>query len=466
MQFRPGLAATVLSGMLVSVSTPALAQLAPDQTAAGTNRPLKLAPDSPFRDPDIIYLEADELINDEAENVLTAIGEVEGRYQDRTLRANRVDYNLETGQVLASGDVVLIDATGDVQYADKLELSDELQAGTAANFTARLATGATTAARFVTRSEEGEFELFNVTYTACEICENSEGEKDRPTWRLRARRVKQDEASRTIRYNDAVLELFGIPVFYTPYLAHPDPSQDRASGLLIPTIGLSGARGASVVLPYFWAMDDYTDVTITPRIFSKVNPLLEIEGKRKFATGELNLSTSFTYSTLFGRNGDSLDDPTRPPTSNPTSEPTSSPTQVPTSQPTNKPTSQPTDEPTGEPTQEPTREPNDEPTTAPTIEPTKLPTAEPTVAPTGEPTSEPTDPPTKEPTLEPTSAPSSNPTDQIACCSLNFKDCTSGCGNTPSECNACPGDTYRWLPQGPRDDCDARGDECSRGGKS
>lgn len=289
----------------------AQAQLAPDQTAAGSNRPLKLAEDSPFRDPDLIYLEADELINDEGASVLTAIGEVEGRYQDRTLRANRVDYNLETGQVLATGDVVLIDATGDVQYADKLELSDQLQAGTAANFTARLASGATTAARFVTRSDDGEFELFNVTYTACEVCKNSEGDAKKPTWQLRARRVKQDQDSRTIRYRDAVLEVFGIPVFYTPYLAHPDPSQDRASGLLIPTLGVSSARGATYVQPYYWAIDDYTEATVTPHLFSKVNPVLELQARRKFHTGEINVAGSFTRATLFDRNGDTLDDPTR-----------------------------------------------------------------------------------------------------------------------------------------------------------
>lgn len=287
------------------------AQFAPDQTAAGTSRPLKLDKDSPFRDPDLIYLEADELINDEGASVLTAIGEVEGRYQDRTLRANRVDYNLETGQVLATGDVVLIDATGDVQYADKLELSDQLQAGTAANFTARLASGATTAARFVTRSDDGEFELFNVTYTACELCKNSEGKTKNPTWRLRARRVKQDDESRTIRYRDAVIELFGLPVFYTPYLAHPDPSQDRASGLLIPTIGTSGARGATYVQPYYWAVDDYSEVTVTPHLYSKVNPMLELQARRKFHTGDIKFSGSFTRGTLFDRNGEALDDPTR-----------------------------------------------------------------------------------------------------------------------------------------------------------
>ena len=46
------------------------AQIAPDQTAIGTNRALKLPADSPFRDPYIIYLEAYEFINDEAEQVL------------------------------------------------------------------------------------------------------------------------------------------------------------------------------------------------------------------------------------------------------------------------------------------------------------------------------------------------------------------------------------------------------------
>ena len=299
-------AASLLALLAPLSALPAHAQIAPDQTAAGTSRPLRLPADSPFRDPDVIYLEADELINDEQAQVLTATGEVEGRYQDRTLRADRVDYNLETGLVLATGNVVLIDATGDVQSADKLELSDELQAGTAANYSARLASGATTAARFVTRKENGEFELFNAFYTACELCEG-----ETPTWRLRARKVRQDTGSRTIRYNDAVLELFGLPVFYTPYLAHPDPSADRQSGLLTPSVGLSGARGFTLKLPYFWAVDAHTDLTVTPHIYTSVNPLLEVEGRRMFHTGEINLSASLTYGTPFDRNGDPLDDPAR-----------------------------------------------------------------------------------------------------------------------------------------------------------
>ena len=181
-------------------SLPAFAQI----TQTSTNSTASLSPDSPFRDPDIIYLEADELINDEELRILTASGEVEGRYQSRTLRADSVVYNLDTGAVVATGNVILVDASGASQYADKLELSDELEAGTAANFTARTAGGGITAAAFATRTSDEEIELYNAYYTACEPCEKN-GKTRKPSWRIKARKVRQEKDSRTVRYNDACL---------------------------------------------------------------------------------------------------------------------------------------------------------------------------------------------------------------------------------------------------------------------
>lgn len=295
---------SVASSVLISLAglaTPAYAQFGSVQQS---DQDLKLAADSPFRDPDIIYLEADTLTNDEATGILTAQGQVEGRYQDKTLRADSVVYTLETGQVIASGNVVLVQADGSSQYADKLELSNELEAGTATDFVARLPGGGVTAARFVARGKNGEVELYNAYYTACEVCE----EKPNPSWRIKARQVTQDKDSRTVQYRDATFELFGIPVFYTPYLAHPDPSADRASGLLAPFVGLSDATGLNARVPYFWALDDYTDVTITPRIYSKVNPLLEVAVARQFHTGRVELDGSFTYGNIFDRNGNVFND--------------------------------------------------------------------------------------------------------------------------------------------------------------
>ncbi len=278
------------------------------QVAVSSNRPLKLAEDSPFQDPNIIYLDADELIRDDDGQVLTANGEVEGRYQDRTLRADKVVYNLNTGRVVALGNVVLIDADGNVQYADKLDLSNELEAGTATDYTARLANGGITGAALATRTSDEEIELYNAYYTACEPCQEN-GKTKRPTWRLRARKVKQDKSKNAIIYNNAVFELLGIPIFYTPYLAHPDPSVERASGWLNPFVGLSRSRGFETITPYYWAIDDSSELTVTPRLFTKANPLLEYRYRRKFYSGEINIEGSGTYASIFDRNGTTFSNP-------------------------------------------------------------------------------------------------------------------------------------------------------------
>ena len=302
------LKSSVLTALTVSLCTP----LAYGQVASITksDSELQLAPDSPFRDPDIIYLEADELVNDQANNTLTAIGEVEGRYQDKTLRADKVRYDLNTGQVIALGSVVLVNADGSTQHAEKLELSGELEAGTAVDFIARFPTGGHLAAAFAKRDTEDGVELYNAYYTACEACRREDGKTSKPTWRLKARKVTQDQATNSIRYRDAVFEFKGVPIFYTPYLAHPDPSVGRATGLLIPFGGASGNKGINFRTPYYFALSPYSELTVTPRVYQKVNPLLDVEFRRKFYSGEFNFAGSATYSSFFDRDGDPFTDQT------------------------------------------------------------------------------------------------------------------------------------------------------------
>ena len=40
--------------------------------------------------------------------------------------------------------------------------------------------------------------------------------------------------NKRIEYRDAVLDIYGVPVAYFPYLTHADPSVKRASGFLVP----------------------------------------------------------------------------------------------------------------------------------------------------------------------------------------------------------------------------------------
>ncbi|MDG1522834.1 MAG: LPS assembly protein LptD [Hellea sp.] len=257
---------------------------------------------NPFRDPDIIYLEADSLINNENDGVLIASGQVIGKYQERTLRAEKVVYTLATGVVIASGNVVLIDPNGSTQYASKLELSNELETGTATDFTARQVGNGLTSAAFATRTENGEIELYNAYYTACKLCKDK-GKTKKPSWRIKARKVRQDKKTRTFRYNSALLEIGGLPLFWTPYLAHPDPSAERSSGFLTPFSGVTSSKGFNVRTPYYWALNEYTEATFTPNLYQNVNPMMKYQFIRKFNTGALSVDGSLTYSSFFDRDG-------------------------------------------------------------------------------------------------------------------------------------------------------------------
>ncbi len=257
---------------------------------------------NPFRDPDIIYLEADSLINNENDGVLIASGQVIGKYQERTLRAEKVVYTLSTGVVIASGNVVLIDPNGSTQYASKLELSNELETGTATDFTARQVGNGITSAAFATRTENGEIELYNAYYTACKLCKEKAKTK-KPSWRIKARKVRQDKKTRTFRYNSALLEIAGLPLFWTPYLAHPDPSAERSSGFLTPFVGVTSSKGFNTRTPYYWAINEYTEAIITPYVFQNVNPMMKYQFTRKFNSGAISADGSFTYSNFFDRNG-------------------------------------------------------------------------------------------------------------------------------------------------------------------
>ncbi len=289
-----GLAA-LAAALAMSVSTAALAQ----------NQPSLAAPPQPGAPTEMVMLEADEIINDEAAQTLTAAGDVQVRYGRRTLRADRLVYDLNTGAIHAIGNVEVVLEDGTTTYAQEVDADEAMNVGVATELRSRLGTGATLAARAAVRRGEGEGELRNIIYTSCPICEGG----DRPpTWSLRARRAIQDRETRTISYQGAVLEIAGVPVLYLPFFAHPDPSVGRASGLLSPEIGRNSRLGAFYAQPYYWAISPSQDATVTLRAHQNVNPLMGIQYRKRFWSGQLEVDTTFTQEQLFDTDGAKLGD--------------------------------------------------------------------------------------------------------------------------------------------------------------
>ena len=247
-----------------------------------------------------VVLEADVVYENTVDNTIVAEGNVEALYQGRTLRADRLIYDRATERARASGNVVIVDTDGSQQFADELDVGPDLTDGYAIGYSARLGGTATVAANSAIRRSDGISAMDQLVYTACPVCE----EDKTPTWAIRARRAVLDPESQMISYRDAVLEVAGVPVFYLPYLSHPDPNSERRSGFLVPTPGVSSKLGAFYKQPYYWAVSDYSDVTISPTVMSNVNPLIGVDFRKRFYSGGIKFETSFTHEADFDSDGE------------------------------------------------------------------------------------------------------------------------------------------------------------------
>lgn len=253
-------------------------------------------------------LEADTLIQDDKAGTITAEGGVQIRNQGRTLRADRVVYNRTTGVVVANGNVVIIERDGSTAFADEVVLDDQLRAGGAKGFSARLQDNIKIAGDTLVRRDDNTAELNKGIYTPCELC--AEDKTKDPTWSIRADKVVQDGENHLIYYENAVIEMFGVPVFYTPILWHADPNAGRMSGLLPPTIVGSQRRGLSYEQPYLWVINPYSDLTVSPQINTKVNPFVNLDYRQRFYSGEIEARFGYTYEKDLDSNGSKIGDST------------------------------------------------------------------------------------------------------------------------------------------------------------
>ena len=254
-------------------------------------------PEAPQTNAERIYLESDTLVYDEINQRYIAEGNVYIESENRRVRADSVIYNITTKRVQAIGHVEYHQGQQPAQYADELELNEDLSEGIAQGFATLMEQNGQAASAFAIRNSDGSTELSNAYYTACRLC--ADGNKP-PTWRLRASRVVQDPDEEMIYYRNARLEVFGAPVLYTPVFAHPDPSTPRKSGFLIPDLDRSKRLGIITQVPYLWVISPNQDLVISPRYTQELNPLLEFQHRKRFYSGSIRGEYSITYEQEFG----------------------------------------------------------------------------------------------------------------------------------------------------------------------
>jgi LPS-assembly protein len=246
------------------------------------------------------YLESDLLIRDDANQKMIARGDVEARYQGRTLRADEVVYDSKTEVVTAHGHVQLINADGTAQFADEMTMDKDMKAGFARGFSARLDKNIKIAADTAIRRNEQITELNQAIYTPCEVC----AEKPKPTWSIQADKVVQDKNRHLVYYHGATIRMWGAPLLYLPVFWHPDPQTQRSSGFLTPKLGISKRRGFAYQQPYLFVISPSQDLVLTPQINTKVNPFLNAQYRKRFYSGAVDVRVGGTYDKDFDNHGD------------------------------------------------------------------------------------------------------------------------------------------------------------------
>jgi LPS-assembly protein len=239
---------------------------------------------------DDVLLEADDVSYDASRGVVTAQGNVEIVAGPRILKADSVTYDQNADIVTASGNVSVLEGDGTVLFANRVELTDQLRNGSIQRFRALLSDDSRFAAANATRVDGNKTVMRRAVYSPCQVCE----ENPTPLWRLRAGSVTHDQEQREISYTNARLEMFGVPVLYTPYFSHPDPTVDRKSGFLVPTPSRSTQLGATVETPYFFNLAPNVDATFSPIFTSKEGIVLTGEFRERLLGGQYQLNGSIT----------------------------------------------------------------------------------------------------------------------------------------------------------------------------
>ncbi|MGH6791284.1 MAG: LPS-assembly protein LptD [Methyloceanibacter sp.] len=251
-----------------------------------------------------MLLQADEMIYDNENAKITAKGNVEIYYGNYTLLADRVVYSRATNTLRAEGNVRIKDPDGAVITSEQITLTDDFRDG----FVDALKLVTQDDTRIVAQSASRE--AANVTvfrkgwFTPCKLCEDRPTKP--PTWRIRAAKITHKRDQATMTFQNAALDMFGVPVLWTPWFQMADPTVKRKSGFLMPTYSHSDELGSTVQVPYYFALSDHYDFTFAPMWTEKAGTLLQGNWRHRLATGAYNIDLAGVWDN--GSENTSFDD--------------------------------------------------------------------------------------------------------------------------------------------------------------
>lgn len=198
---------------------------------------------------------SDKAFRKSSENEFEAIGNVVITHLKNSIYGEKAKINFTTGDAEVIGNVRYI-APDMTLYGTKLKynfLSRQIDLENARvlseNF---VVTG-----KKILQTSPDIIYAEEAEYTTCRDCPES--------WSVFGKNVTI-ELGKYVNLRHAFIKINGVVAMYFPYIVFPI-KQQRETGLLFPLLGFNSKEGFRYQQPFFWAIDDYKDATITPSTF-------------------------------------------------------------------------------------------------------------------------------------------------------------------------------------------------------
>ena len=202
-----------------------------------------------------INILSDKAFRKSRENEFEAVGNVVITHLKNSIYGEKATINFTTGETEVMGNVRYISPEMTL-YGTKLRynfLTKEIDIDNARILSDNYIV---TGKKIIQTSSEIIY-AEEAEYTTCKDCPES--------WSIFGKKITI-ELGQYVRIQNAFIKVKGVTALYFPYLIFPI-KQKRESGLLFPTLGFSSKDGVQYRQPFFYVIDDYKDLTLTPSTF-------------------------------------------------------------------------------------------------------------------------------------------------------------------------------------------------------
>lgn len=238
-----------------------------------------------------ILINAQKIKFNKNSNQITAIGDINAKYENKELEADYLLYNKDEKEIEATGNIDLHEPGLYKILADKIWSREDFSLYEGENIYAMLDGLNHIQSRNIKYDFSDGYRFSDAKFTACPICDNT-GTKQ-PLWSFSSKKVFFDINSQNVYYQHAFFNIKDVPIMYFPFFSHPSPFVKKRTGFLPPSFESTSNLGNMVSTPFFINIDDNIDATYTPTILKDKNFHHHLETRAITDNSTLNLEAGY-----------------------------------------------------------------------------------------------------------------------------------------------------------------------------